>query len=55
MDNHWHPRKYCKLDVFNFVISGLLFFRYLHFFHLHTAFKLVPKIVQCCPPKSEEI
>jgi len=45
----WHPRKSCILDVFSFMISSVLFFSDLHFFYLHTAFKLMSEIVQCCP------
>jgi len=39
--------------LFSVMISSLLCFSDVHFFHLHTAFKLVPEIVQCCPPQSE--
>ena len=28
----WHPRKYCILDVFSFMISSVLFFNDLHIF-----------------------
>jgi len=41
--------------LFSVVISSVLFFSDVHFFQLHTAFKLVPDIVQCCPPQSELI
>jgi len=53
--NHYHLGKYCVLDVFSVMISSVLFFSDVHFFQLHTAFKLVSEIVQCCPPQSEVI
>jgi len=37
------------------MIHSLLVFRDVHFFHLHTAFKLVREIVQCGPSKPEVI
>jgi len=41
--------------LFSVMTSSVLFFGDVHFFQLHTAFKLVPEIVQCCPPQSEVI
>jgi hypothetical protein len=42
--------------VISFMISSVLFFSDVHFiFRLHTSVKLLPEIVQCCPPQSEVI
>jgi hypothetical protein len=39
--------------LFSCMISSVLFLVMCIFFQLCTAFKLVPEIVQCCPPQSE--
>jgi len=41
-----------KATEFSF---SVLCYSDVHLFRLHTAFKLVPEIVQCCPPQSEVI
>ena len=54
LSNHWHHRKYCILNVYSFMFSSVLFFGDVNFFSFHTSFKLVPEIVQCCQPQSEQ-
>jgi len=51
LSNHWHPRQYCVLDVYSFMISSVLCYSDVHFLFSFT----LPAIVQCCPPQSEVI
>jgi len=55
LSNHWHHGNYCIIDVYSFMVTGVLFFSGVHFFQLHTSLKLVPEIVQCCQLQSEGI